>query len=867
MTYDPPEFDGESAAKLLKAAQEHLEKSQASWRALDPSDPGVALLEAVACIAEQEIKRINALPAAMEARFAEMLGLPRRAATAPAARIEFTLNAARAEKTLIPKGLRIAREDDAATIFALVDDVTIDPGETTATGVAAAVKPVALSVVGMATGEQGLEIDLPHDDLPDAPDEAARIDVLVEWPVDPPSGADIVEAEGRQHVRFSEVRTDWALDGGPYFMADRVKGRLRFPTDKAFTPREGARIRAAYTTIAGDPASISAPAAGKLTQPLDAIPGVSMTNPAPAVAGIAAETVEEMLADGPAAALIGGQAFQARDYELLAKRVRSDIARAHAYAAAETWTFATPGKVNVLLLPSIVASDVGAATGDEIATWTTVLAQAKADPLKGAQILPKVRQRLAAASPLGVDVSVDWLQTKPIGVACHVYVTPGTPHDRVRRAVRQRLDAFLSPLPNHIWREGWPLGYSLRQSNVIEALQSVAQVRTVDKVEIRPRYPMTGTVTALVADACQAGVWFAVIGGVLYRSTSDGDGWTRCYGEHDTTTADVTAIAAHPIHSGMLAVALADGRIIRSVDCGVRFTEYARADFPVRMLCWAGGGEEPRLLVGGEGPLSESTGPGEDQSPPAVKVLMAQDGPAGAATALTAFRDGRGGRLVAMARAGLGGVIFSNDSGWDGGFEAVNLTGHDVRALAFVTAHDRTWLVAGCARPFVKGQHAVLIAPVDPELGTVGHLIEPNDPNSGPDREWSVADAGWPGGGIAALAVAGDTLIAARSAGGLAYGTLSADGAIEWRAAPTAAALPSQPESDSPAPLGCVTAAHGRVAIGGEGVIAISGTGRDVSDLVFRDVGVRNGANRISIPNDWAIAGDVHTIEVFDAAD
>ncbi len=249
-----------------------------------------------------------------------------------------------------------------------------------------------------------------------------------------------------------------------------------------------------------------------------------MTNPAPAVAGIAAETVEEMLADGPAAALIGGQAFQARDYELLAKRVRSDIARAHAYAAAETWTLATPGKVNVLLLPSIVASDVGAATGDEIATWTTVLAQAKADPLKGAQILPKVRQRLAAAIPLGVDVSVDWLQTKPIGVACHVYVTPETPHDRVRRAVRQRLDAFLSPLPNHIWREGWPLGYSLRQSNVIEALQSVAQVRTVDKVEIRPRYPMTGTVTALVADACQAGVWFPVIGGVLYRSTSDGDG-------------------------------------------------------------------------------------------------------------------------------------------------------------------------------------------------------------------------------------------------------------------------------------------------------------------------------------------------------
>ena len=862
MTARPPRLDPANAAALLEEARNHLIAANAAWRARDASDPGVVLLEAVATIVEREIDRINALPSAMETRFLELLGLPLRPGSATAAIVTFTLDSARESETRVEAGTHIV--DQSGIGLTLLRSVEIPAGATQAAGIAAAVRIVPLSVVATVEADaeetelmpRWAQIDLPDRNLAGAPGDVSRVDVLVEWPGSPPAGASIQVVDGIAYVSYSEAAAEPALGQGSHFLVDRVAGRLRFPLSGSFVLPRGARISAAYAVL--DPIE-TVPQEGSLTTMIPALPGVSVTNQN-AAPGRAPQAAEQLIAAGPLSALTGGRVYQAADYQRMACAL-PNVARAHAYAAAEAWAFARPGSVNVHLAPHISRQSVGTLgpNGTRV-TWYEALRAARDAPLSGRQILPAVKACLDAARPLGVTTGVDWLQAKPIGISCRIYVSPGQPHDDVEDRVRAKLDDFLAPVPGgSIWQDGWPLGRSLRQAEVIEVLQDVSGVRSVDQVEIRPRYPMTGQVSHLATDAVQDGVWYAVMDGVLYRTTTHGQGWTRQHVEN--SDLPVTAVAAHPLQGGLIAAALTDGSIYESRDCGSVFHPFATSRFAAETLTWVEGGERPRLLIGGAGDFCQSAGPGEDGAPcEATHLLTASDGPVGPVSAVGTLAEASGARLVAVARRGLEGVLLSNDSGWDGGFENVKLKGHDVRALALVHTDGQTWLIAGCARPVVGGQHAVMIAPVDVAMGQIGIW----DAKNGVKGDWVPADLGWPGGGVNALAVHQGVLIAACSQGGLAYGTVSAEGAVHWKSAPEEAGLPLAPGSRMPAPVGCVAAARGRIAIGGQELIALTGPAADVFDFRFEDVGVRAGARVITIPLDWTLCGDVHAIEVED---
>ncbi len=828
-----PPLDDAGPEALIEAARQHLHARGAVWQANDPADPGLALLEAFAAVTSAEISRLNRLPTVLQGRFLAMLGARRRPGQADAARLCFTIARGRKRDVTLPAGLRVAAERAPELVFTLIEPTVIPAGETAAEGLAARVGLVAEAEVGRGTGAPAQRVVLPHSDLPGAPAAAAAVDVLVEWSGPVPAGAQGVDRGSVRVVRFREGTE------GPCFRLDRAAGEITFAADGPVPPA-GARIVASYCfrlpTESNDPLG-----PGQLNDLLDPLPGVAVTNPAAISPGHPAETPEALLARGPAAAIAADHAVRARDYEALALAAHPGVARAHAAALAGDWAFAEPGTVRVLIAPRVVADSDGAVGPD-------ALAAAEAEELAGPEMLDAVRARLVKAAPLGVRIEVGWMPARAVAVAARLYVSPGADAQSIGAGARQALARLLCPLPGGLWPEGWPLGRPLRLSEVIETLSGVPGVRAVDRVELRPRYPMTGRVTGITVDARQPGTWFVAMGGALYRTLDGGGGWTRTPVPADA----VVAVAAHPVRTGLVAAAGGDGAIYVSADCGQSFSAFAEAEAAPEQIVWADGSEVPRLLLAGPEPLAETSGPMADGRVPEVRVLTASDGPVGPAYAITTHPDGRGGRLVAVARRGLGGVLLSNDSGWDGGYFPMDLEGHDVRALAFLEVEDGLWLIAGCAAPVIGKRQAILGAPVDPDQGEVG--------------DWRPLGRGWPGGSVGRLATDRDRIYAGTESQGLVTGKFAA-GEINWVLPGAASGLPRRTDGTGAAGIGELglaprSAAAAPLMVGGDGHLFLSADAGDDSGLLFRDVAVRAGAERITLPADWALCPDRHEIEI-----
>ncbi len=890
MSVLPPRLDDADTATLLTQAQKHLEDTGSRWRANDPADPGLALLEAFAAITGEELGRLNRLPEALLGRYLHMLGVTLNPARAASATVTFSLGAPRAADTLIPAGLRVTSDTPDAAVFRLTNDVHIAPGADRAQGVVSTAIEVPLTEAATATGKPGQQISLAHNNLPGQPAEVADIQLFVRWPTDPPPNARSELRDGSHYVHYDEMIGADPGEGDFCFVADRAAGTIRLPSQPEFVPPAGTQILAQYFYLDADTSNgaeggqISALGSGLLTQILDPAPGLSVNNLAPVTMGEPMQRQEDLLNHGALAGLLGGQAVRPRDYEELARRAPTSAARAHAFTEAEIWQFAERGKVSLRLAPPVDLATIGDPEDSEGAQmlWHEALESAQRDPLLGQQMLKSAQERLDAACPLGASVDVSWLKAKPVGVSATVYVTPGTSHPEMAQMVRRHLDAYLAPVPGGHWPDGWPCGRTLRQSYLIETLQEIEGVRSVDRVTIHPRYPMSGATTALAADAHQNTVWFAAIGGILYVTMNNGEGWTMCQGHlDDSEDAAILSVATHPVQSGLVAAATRGGDILVSRDCGRTFLPFAKSPFAPTLMAWADGGEAQRLLVGGAaGDLGATDGPDDEGNLPQIAPLHAQDGIVGRVTAIATRSDGQGGRLVAAARSGLGGIVFSNDSGWDGGFfpsAPVNgpaafdpdapkwLGGHDVRSLAFMTApNGDLHLVAGCAKPMVSGQSAVLIAPVDVPIGSIGQWRPANVEN-------------WRAGSVLSLAAFGSNLVAGVASGGLRFATLGNNGRLTWTDPDQDAGLPTGETHRSAAPISALAIATmppdekpprpPRIAIGGDGALAMAGSAQTLSQRRWADSTVRAGAKRIAIPDDWVICGDRHQIEVRDVLD
>ncbi len=842
MSLPPPRLDDADAVALISSARARLAERGAGWQPEALADPGTALLEAFAQVTAEELERLNRLPSALQSQFLSLLGVTLDAGRAETVRLAFDLPSPRGTVTTIAAGLRVAAPDLPGIVFTLIETVEIAPGATRGEGLAAHLTRVENAHVATGSGVPGQRASLPHGDIPAAPAVLARIDLRVAVPE---AGPDDVMQDGRAWRRLEEVGRIAPGATRPVFAADRVTGQISFALDGPGLPVEGAEIRADYWH--GAPRPGGAPLApNQLTAPLDPLPGVQVTNPAPSTPPLPSETVEARLAKGPLDLLASDMAFRARDYEALAERAHPAVARAHAVSTAN-WAFVDPGLVRVLVAP-YATSDANGAIDD------AAIEAARNDP----EILTAVKTRLDAALPLGARVEVGWLPAKTVAVDFRAYVSAGTDLAAMERALRQRLARYLNPVngpegtPRGDWPEGWPMGRTLRQSEVIETLLGVPGLRAVDRVSMRPRYPMEGRVTAIAADCEQRGVWFVAMGGALHRSLDDGQGWTRAPLPDGigATGERVASVATHPTRTGLVAAVTESGAVFVSRDCGQSFAPFAQAAPGVTVARWADGAETPRLLLAGAAPLSETAGPSTPDAPPApARSLMAQDGIVGPAYAMADIPDHRGGRMVAVARRGLAGVVISNDSGWDGGFEPAGLAGQDIRALAFTRVGDVLWLVAGAARPLSAGRHGAWVTQVDPDTADV--------------LGWQPCDGGLPPVSIECLHARDDLIFAGTRGQGLIEGRLDAGGQIAWTLPPEGNGLPRGLGERGMAPIVAIADAPWGIALlGGEGELLAADDAGHLAAGRVQSVAIRDGAERITLPADWTLMPGDHRIEL-----
>src|SRR5262249_55065711 len=131
---------------------------------------------------------------------------------------------------------------------------------------------------------------------------------------------------------------------------DDRTGRLASdPVALAAIPQAGREIRLWYRRGGGAQGNVGANA---LTVLKDPIAGVQVTNPEPAVGGLAAESVPNALVRGPQDLHALTRGVTARDFELNATSLGA-VARARALTRAGMWRFASPGQVEVVLVPQI----------------------------------------------------------------------------------------------------------------------------------------------------------------------------------------------------------------------------------------------------------------------------------------------------------------------------------------------------------------------------------------------------------------------------------------------------------------------------------------------------------------------------------
>ena len=462
----------------------------------------------------------------------------------------------------------------------------------------------------------------------------------------------------------------------------------------AAVPREGRRIRAWYRRGGGPAGNV---AAGTITVLRDAIPGVRVSNPAAASGGRAAESLPNALIRGPQELRTLRRAITARDFQLLARRGSGSVARAHAFTQAALWQHATPGTVDLVLVPA-------PPEGSPDPAPTAAQLQA----LESDEVLRQVSAVIDAARPLGTRCEVSWARYTTVHVQATIVIQREEDRAAVESRVDQRLRQSLSPLATQFSDEGWPFGRSLYASNVYKIILSEPGVRYAHGIRLNVDEVPDSDVRALEADRHQPRTWYAGSSGILFRSLDDGDGWEPL-GRFDG--GEIRVIRSDDVTPGLVVVAVDDASgegssVHVSRDAGGTWPFVHRFGFSVRDVAWIHDQPRPELLLAGapsragagtEGGGLWRMGIQPDDDPVLVNVDPANQARAFAAVA--AHTGVLGDTTVAVATDGPGGIFQSSEAGASGTFTLTGLDKEDVRILAVQVDGPRAYLWAATAAP------------------------------------------------------------------------------------------------------------------------------------------------------------------------
>src|SRR5690242_20551120 len=486
MPLQAPNLDDRTFAQLVEAARERIIATCPQWSDLSLSDPGMALIEAFAFITETLIYRLNRVPEKAYIEFLRLLGVNLLPPEAAGATLLFKLAKAAAKPVEIPRGTRVtvSRQSGGGDppMFVVARSVLIPAGKTEVEALAHHCDLVEAELAGTGTGAGGFSVNVNRPPIV-APTED-ELDIVVGVEASPAELSERVPARefnGKQYRIWREVENFSQVGADCFaYVVDRATGTITFapsvrmreetgslkeaPETLAEIPKVGREIRVWYRCGGGTNGNV---AANTLTVLKDPIPGISVTNPTAAVGGRSGETVENALLRGPQELHSLQRAVTARDFELVATRSGA-VSRARAFTKAGLWTYAAPGTVEVVLVPSLEKDQrQGAVTAAQLQTLQTTESR------------ERIQKALDERRPLGTTCDVSWARYKTVKIHARVVARAEEDAVALKNRVLDRLYDAISPLPGTT-HEGWRFGQALRTSNLYDVALAEAGVIYVD---------------------------------------------------------------------------------------------------------------------------------------------------------------------------------------------------------------------------------------------------------------------------------------------------------------------------------------------------------------------------------------------------
>jgi hypothetical protein len=859
MALQPPNLDDRNFEQLMAEARRLIARRCPEWTDLSEHDPGITLLELFAYLTEVMIYRLNRLPEMAYVEFLRLMGVRINPPAAAGVTLRFEINRAPEQPVNIPRGTRVTLGRTSGgtepPVFVTSRTVSIPPGETSVEVTAYHCEFVDAESAGTGTGLPGLSVAAQR--LPIvAAIAGGNLDLIVGVEARPgelTERARALEYNEKAYRVWEEVENFSNLQNDRHvYMADRMTGLITFapavqmrgasgdlervPQGLAEAPPAGREIRLWYCRGGGPAGNV---AANTLTTLKDPIPGVSVTNPGPATGGRAAETIQNALLRGPQELHSLQRAVTAGDFELVALRSSGAVARARAFTKAQLWVHASPGTVEVLLVPYLPE--------EQRASGRVALEQLK--EYETEEALTRIQQALDERRPLGTTCLVNWVRYKTVRVTARVVVHRGEEPDAVRARVLTRLYQRISPLPAPPVSGGWPFGQPLRASNIFDIVLAEPGVSYVDKVRLLVDEVPAARTLSIAADAFQPRTWYATAGTTLFRSVNDGAGWELL---REFANEEIELVLAHPGKAGVVAVItrLPDDKggtqgsgLYVSTDCGEHWRGLGQIAFTVNDAAWTVREGVPLLLLATDNGLYELALQ-EGASP--VQVLVDASNQKLGFYTIAATTGIRGTYFVAVAARGTGGVFLSSQGGKPNTFVYIGLRGEDVRVLTAQQDGVRTFLWAG-------------LAAVGNEAGKGCYRWELR--GSEPPPEGGLPfQKGWAGGSCHGLAFQGSYVMAATYQAGVIWLDTSKGEAAAWHPPAIDCGLPIRDVERIFQPVHAVAAdPDGRLLLAG----GPTGVYRSLDHgVTYERCSTGEFSEQVTLPETWLFCSGEHKIEV-----
>jgi len=271
-----------------------------------------------------------------------------------------------------------------------------------------------------------------------------------------------------QEVWIRWKRVDSFFDSGPrsrHYLVDYVTGELRFGDGrKGMTPPEGRNsiVVKNYRIGGGAIGNVNSGTLTSLTRALSYIDSVS--NPLPASGGADRESVEEAKARAPFTIKSRDRAVTSEDFEMLALRASTNLARAKCVPDRTN-----RGAVTLVLVPRSETRE-----GDLIRRL-----------LPSNEILRYVKRYLDERKLVGTVLNVIKPRYKDLSLRVVLLRRTVGTSDRLRRDIETKLRRFLHPLLGGRDGRGWEFGRPVLKSDLVHHVEEVPGVEGVEGLEIR----------------------------------------------------------------------------------------------------------------------------------------------------------------------------------------------------------------------------------------------------------------------------------------------------------------------------------------------------------------------------------------------